>query len=559
MSRHLQSRTELLRTLKKAFQLALLSKNKSAPPVDELADMISQPRSASRRNFLSTTAKAGLVFGAAGLVASCKKGNEILAATGSSEKKSCDTNIVIVGGGMAGLNCCYQLKKEGVMAKVYESSTRVGGRIYTSNNIMAPGLTTELGGEFIDSIHTDMIHLANEFNLPLIDTFLPSETALNMQDYYFNGQHYSLTQVINAFLPYATQIQSDIDALPNVMVYNNYGNADFYDNQSISEYFDSIGMSGWIREALEVAYLTEYGREVDDQSSINFLYLFSADVSQGTFDIFGESDERYKIQGGNQRLINKIYEQVQNRVILERKLVKLQQLANGTYKLWFEKPNGATEQVSADVVVLAIPFTILKNVILDLTLPSWKTYAIQNLGYGSNAKLMMGFNNRYWRTQGYTGYTFSDNGLQTGWDNSQLQGGTNGGFTVFVGGNLGNDLGSGTPQSQKDIYLPKLEQIWNGVTTHYNGNVQRMHWPSHPHTLASYACYRPGQFTTIAGAERKSIGNLHFAGEHCSLWYQGYMNGAAETGKKAAGKIMETFCGGNRIEEESEGRRILTH
>jgi monoamine oxidase len=265
MSRHLQSRSELLRTLKKAFQLALLSKNKSAPPVDELADMISQPRSASRRNFLSTTAKAGLVFGAAGLVASCKKGNELLGTTGSSERKSCDANIVIVGGGMAGLNCCYQLKKEGVYSKVYESSTRVGGRIYTANNIMAPGLTTELGGEFIDSIHTDMIHLAQEFSLPLIDTFVASETALNMQDYYFNGQHYSLAEVINAFLPYASQIQSDIDALPTVMVYNNYGNADFYDNQSISQYFDSIGMSGWIREALEVAYLTEYGREVDDQ------------------------------------------------------------------------------------------------------------------------------------------------------------------------------------------------------------------------------------------------------------------------------------------------------
>ncbi len=559
MSHHLQSRTELLRTLKKAFQLALLSKRESTPPVDELADMISQQRSASRRNFISTTAKAGLVFGAAGLIASCKKGNEILAATGSSEKKSCDAKIVIVGAGMAGLNCCYQLKKEGVYSKVYESSTRVGGRIYTANNIMALGLTTELGGEFIDSIHTDMLHLANEFDLPLIDTFVASETALNMQDYYFNGQHYTLTEVINAFLPYATQIQSDIDALPNVMVYNNYGNADFYDNQSISEYFDSIGMSGWIREALEVAYLTEYGREVDDQSSINFLYLFSADVSNGTFDIFGESDERYKIQGGNQLVINKIYEQVQSRVTLERSLVKIKQLNNGTYTLWFQKPGGATEQVNADAVVLAIPFTILKNVVMELTLPSWKTNAIQNLGYGSNSKLMMGFNNRIWRTQGYAGYSFSDNGMQTGWDNSQLQGGTNGGYTVYLGGNLSDNLGAGTPASQKDIYLPKLEQIFPGVTAQYNGNVQRMHWPTHPHTLASYACYRPGQFTTIAGAERKSIGNLHFAGEHCSLWYQGFMNGAAETGKKAADKIMETLCGGSRVEEESEGRRIFAH
>ena len=556
MNRPQQSRTELLRTLKKAFQLAVLSRKKNSPSTDELADMISQPRNTSRRNFFSTTAKAGLIFGAAGFIESCKKGTELLSATGSTEKQNCTENIAIVGGGMAGLNCCYELKKAGIFSKVYESSARVGGRIFTANNIMGPGLTTEMGGEFIDSIHTDMIHLANEFNLPLIDTLQPSETTLILQDYYFNGQHYSLQEVIDAFLPYATQIQSDIDALPSVMVYNNYGNADFYDNQSIAQYFDSIGLSGWLREALEVAYLTEYGREVDDQSSINFLYLFSADVSNGAFDIFGESDERYKIQGGNQLLINKIYEQVQTRVTTERKLTKISQLANGTYKLWFEKPNGTTIQVSADVVVLAIPFTILRTVEMDMQLPTWKTNAIQNLGYGSNAKLMLGFDNRYWRNQGFTGYTFADNDLQTGWDNSQLQSGTSGGFTVFLGGNLGNNLGNGTAQSQKDIYLPKLEQIWNGISSHYNGNVQRMHWPTHPHTLTSYACYRPGQFTTIAGAERKSIGNLHFAGEHCSLWYQGYMNGAAETGKKAAGKIIETICGGapsgDRMEEESK-------
>ncbi|HAP00940.1 MAG TPA: FAD-dependent oxidoreductase [Bacteroidetes bacterium] len=559
MSRHQQSRTELLRSLRKAFQLAVLSQKKNSPPVDELADMISQPRSASRRNFLSNTAKAGLVFGAAGLINACKKGSDALMETAGingMKNESCNMNIVIVGAGMAGLNCCYQLKKQGIGSKVYEASTRVGGRIFTASNIMAPGLTTELGGEFIDSIHTDMIHLAQEFNLPLIDTFAPSETSLVYQDYFFNGQHYSLQEVIDAFLPYASQIQSDINSLPNVIVYNNYGNADFYDNQSISQYFDSIGMTGWIREALEVAYLTEYGREVDDQSAINFLYLFSPDTSAGTFDIFGESDERYKISGGNQLVINKIYEQVQTSVTLERKLVKLSKLANNTYKLWFEKPNGTTIQITADAVVLTLPFTILRTVDLSgVTLPSWKTNAIQNLGYGTNAKLMLGFNSRYWRSQGYTGYNFSDTGMQTGWDNSELQGGIKGGYTVFLGGNLGIDLGSGTAESQKNIYLPKLEQIWNGISSQYNGNVQRMQWPSQPYTLGSYACYRPGQFQTICGAERKEVGNLFFAGEHCSLNFQGYMNGAAETGKRAASKIIETLCGGGgRVEEEAEGK-----
>jgi len=88
-----------------------------------------------------------------------------------------------------------------------------------------------------------------------------------------------------------------------------------------------------------------------------------------------------------------------------------------------------------------------------------------------------------------------------------------------------------------------------------------MHWPSHQYTLASYACYRPGQFATICGAEKKKVGNLLFAGEHCSLNYQGYMNGAAETGRKAANKIVAIVCDGDNSDSrvEEEGKQMHAH
>ena len=56
----------------------------------------------------------------------------------------------------------------------------------------------------------------------------------------------------------------------------------------------------------------------------------------------------------------------------------------------------------------------------------------------------------------------------------------------------------------------------------------RFHWPSHPWTRGSYACYQVGQWTTIGGAEGERVGNLHFAGEHCSLRAQGFMEGGCE-------------------------------
>jgi monoamine oxidase len=67
----------------------------------------------------------------------------------------------------------------------------------------------------------------------------------------------------------------------------------------------------------------------------------------------------------------------------------------------------------------------------------------------------------------------------------------------------------------------------------------RFHWPTHPWTKGSYAAYRPGQWTTIHGAEGERVGNLHFAGEHCSINSQGFMNGAVETGESAAKAVLD--------------------
>jgi monoamine oxidase len=66
----------------------------------------------------------------------------------------------------------------------------------------------------------------------------------------------------------------------------------------------------------------------------------------------------------------------------------------------------------------------------------------------------------------------------------------------------------------------------------------RFHWPSHPWTRGSYASYLVGQWSTICGAEGERVRRLHFAGEHCSLEAQGFMEGGCETGEVAAREIL---------------------
>ena len=444
---------------------------------------------------------------------------------------------------MAGLNCAYHLKKAGLSAQVFEASDRVGGRIFTASNLLGPNLTTELGGEFIDSGHADMLGLVQEFGLTLYDVESPSETVLRKDAYFFEGKQYTVAQVIAAFQPYARQMQTDIRSLPGTITFEKMNAAAaHFDQLSIAGYFDSLGMTGWIRTLLEVAYLTEYGCEVEKQTAINFLWLFSADTSKGTFDIFGVSDERYKIKGGNQQLTDALHRQVADQVQVQHKLVKLSQQGS-EYLLSFQQSNGTHLSVVADYVVLTIPFTVLRKVALEVELPAWKRNAIQNLGYGTNAKLFLGFKDRPWRAKGYTGYLFSDQSVQSGWDSGQLQPTTHSAFTVYLGGQAGVDVGTGSAQSQVSKFLPVLEAAWPGAQGKFNGQVARFHWPSHPHTLASYSCYQVGQFSTIAGAEGKPVGNLFFAGEHCSAWYQGFMNGAAETGRIAAEELQDAARG----------------
>ncbi|MCY7374085.1 MAG: FAD-dependent oxidoreductase, partial [Spirochaetaceae bacterium] len=63
-------------------------------------------------------------------------------------------------------------------------------------------------------------------------------------------------------------------------------------------------------------------------------------------------------------------------------------------------------------------------------------------------------------------------------------------------------------------------------------------WKAHPWTLGSYSYWKVGQYTAFSGVEGEPVGTCHFAGEHTSQDFQGYLNGAVETGYRAAGEIL---------------------
>jgi monoamine oxidase len=193
---------------------------------------------------------------------------------------------------------------------------------------------------------------------------------------------------------------------------------------------------------------------------------------------------------------------------------------------------------SADHVIVTIPFTLLRGVDIDADLSPVKRRAIAELGYGTNAKLMIGFTQRAWRTRyGSNGSTLSDLPYQLTWETSRLQAGPSGILTNFTGGRHGVELGLGAAAVRATEVAAQLDGVYPGLSA-LKTKEARFHWPSFPYTRGSYACYLPGQWTSFRGAEREAVGNLHFAGEHCSLDAQGFMEGGCETGERAAGEVL---------------------
>jgi monoamine oxidase len=344
--------------------------------------------------------------------------------------------------------------------------------------------------------------------------------------------------MVESFRPLVKRIREDVATFKGKgpVTYRSSRRARAFDQISIAEWCEKREVTGTLRMVLENAYSSEFGLEADEQSALNLLLMIG--TTPGSFAMFGESDERFHIAEGNDSIPLKLAERLTRPVELETRLEAIRQQQNGTYALTVNH-SGTVRDIPAEKVVLTLPFTLLRQADLSgVELPPVKRLAIATLGYGTNTKLMTGFTSRVWHEAKGNGSTLTDLPYHVSWDTSRGQKGRHGVLTNFAGGKRGLAMGEGTPEERAAKFVAHLEAIFPGVAAAHTKQAARFHWSSSPLSLGSYACYKPGQYTTIAGAEREAVGGLHFAGEHTSLDFQGFMNGASESGERVAQEIL---------------------
>lgn len=469
--------------------------------------------------------------------------------------------IAVIGGGISGLSAAMTLKDAGYAATVYESTGRVGGRMHSNTSSWQNGQTSEWCAEFIDTGHKTILQMAQRFGLATTD-FLQAQPSGSDDTLYLLNSYYPQTQFYDDFRPVYSTLKSQIQAIGSNTTYNTINSSgQFFDAMNLYQWIENYvpgGHGSKLGALLDSAYNQEFGLDSFEQSSLNLITVLGYQVKPGKVSIYGKSDQRYGIVGGNEALPQAIAAQIGLSAIkLNQRLTAISKNLDGSFTLTFSS-GSSTATVVADRVIMTIPFSVLRGINYSAAgFDSLKKTAITSLGYGTNSKLSLQFSQRYWNGSGPwgtgNGNIYTDLPFQNAWDSTRGRPGSTGILTAFTGGSLGAAFASQSPYTNTGIsnyvktFLSQLEKVWPGVSTFYNGSATLSTPWSDPNLLGSYSCWKVGQYTLFAGYEGARQNRCHFAGEHCSGLFQGFMEGGAQEGIRAANEILADYRAGQIV------------
>lgn len=439
--------------------------------------------------------------------------------------KDAGRRVVVVGAGFAGLAAACELASAGYDVTVIEARARIGGRVLSFKDFV-PGRDVEGGGELIGSNHATWLAYAERLGLEFIEIVEPDEAEwpivlqgarLTKEDaealYEEMDAAFSLMNgdaaAIDADRPWQSLDAAAIDA------------------RSVADWIAKLDVSQRCKAGITAQLETDNGTPAERQSLLAML----AQVKGGGIEKYWTDSETQRCKGGNQQLADALAEEL---VKSGRGSVRLgnavTRIEHGGATVCVTLGDGSV--VEADDVVLAIPPTTWSKIAIEPALPD--ALAPQ---MGINTKFLAMVKSRFWETSALAADGLTDGPIGWTWDATHGQEGDGAACLVAFSGGPGAVTARGWSNDERDAkFLAEYARLFPTMSEQFVRS-RWMNWPSDSWTLASYSMMAPGQVTTMAPVLREGLGRLHFAGEHCSTAFPGYMEGALSSGVALARRI----------------------
>lgn len=469
----------------------------------------------------------------------------VASAQGASMAKKC----IVIGAGLSGLAAAHALVTRKNAEKwevvVLEARNRIGGRVYTYKFHEAPELYCELGGEWVGEQHDAMIALCAEFQLPLIP---------HRFDYSFVDRGKLSAPIRAGAWPLSEKAGKIYDAFTKEFL----AHADDQHWQARldrDDWWTVLRNAGFSREDLlhrDLMDSTDFGETIRMVGG----YSAAAEyLEPGSSNPYDEMDMR--IEGGNTRLVNALARAVglehihtcmEVQTVTERNgLIEVTARDNRADEFEHGNPGGALRVFPADACICTVPARTLIAITFDPPLPKEKIDAANELQYCRIMKTVMLLEERFWlKGDCDTRFScFTDVNSDFLFDATLLQPGPQGILCSYAIGDKADDLASRGTEALRTVLEQDLSAIFPAARTKILA-IERYAWQGDKYTQGAYAFYRPGQWFKVREPLTNGLhpdkklgfphGKILFAGEHIAD-EQGFMEGAVDTGQKAAGLL----------------------
>lgn len=431
--------------------------------------------------------------------------------------------VIVIGAGFAGLAAAFELIAAGYEVTVLEARDRLGGRVQTLYDFI-PGKTVEAGGELIGANHPTWQAYAKHFKLEMLErTDYPDAD----RPFFFQGQAVDKTKTralweevdnyLNKLLPKAEQVDAFRPWLSP--------HAAQWDAAVVSDWIDDLDCS----ELCKVIIRLEDSSDASDPGWESLLGRY-ATIKGGGLEKYWTETEVYRCKGGNQQLAERLADAIgRQKIRLKTPVVSLDiddkvctvKLADGS-------------KLQADDVVLAVPPGTWKRITFSPPLPPQLSPQMAN-----QVKFLSEVKGRFWEKDNMAPNALSDGPIAETWDGTDKQSSDGPAcLTVFAGGNAA-DVARAWPYDQRFAhYALEISKIYPEYAENFIKG-QFIDWPSDPWAQAGYSSPAPGQIMTLGPILYNGLGRLHFAGEHTSFAFPGYMEGGLHSGATLAKRIAQ--------------------